>query len=67
MDIHVGDKILMKKPHPCGSKEFEVLRVGMDFKIRCTKCSRELMIARLKCEKNIKKVIPKEENGADNV
>ncbi len=61
MDIQVGDKISMKKPHPCGSKEFEVLRIGMDFKIRCVKCSHELMISRHKCEKNIKKVI-KEEN-----
>lgn len=61
MDIKVGDKILMKKQHPCGSKEFEVLRVGMDFKIRCTACGREVMVPRLKCEKNIKKIIPKEE------
>ncbi len=57
MDVKVGDIIVMKKPHPCGSKEFKVLRVGMDFKISCTNCSRELMIPRLKCEKNIKKII----------
>ena len=36
MEVHVGDLLLMKKPHPCGGSTFEVLRVGMDFKIRCT-------------------------------
>lgn len=57
MDIKVGDILRMKKSHPCGSYEFLTLRVGMDFKIRCTGCGREVMIPRLKCEKNIKKVI----------
>ncbi len=57
MDIKVNDVILMKKPHPCGGKEFDVLRIGMDFKIRCKKCGREVMVPRLKCEKNIKKVV----------
>ena len=35
MDVRPGDKLMMKKQHPCGSKEFLVLRAGMDFKIRC--------------------------------
>ena len=47
----------MKKPHPCGSKEFTLLRIGMDFKIRCEGCGREVMAPRKKIEKNIKKVI----------
>jgi hypothetical protein len=47
----------MKKPHPCGNNRFLVLRSGMDFKIRCTKCGHEVMVPRLKCEKNIKKII----------
>ncbi len=57
MDVRVGDKLLMKKPHPCGCKEFDVLRVGMDFKIKCAGCGHEIMLPRLKCEKNIKKII----------
>ena len=63
MDVRVGDVLRMKKPHPCGSQEFTVLRrVGMDFKIRCNGCGREVMLPRLKCEKNIKKVLrPQEE------
>lgn len=57
MDIQVGDKIQTKKPHPCGANSFDVLRVGMDFKIRCTGCGREVMLPRTKIEKNIKKVV----------
>lgn len=54
MDISVGDKIEMKKQHPCGGKIFTVLRAGMDFKLRCDKCGREVMVKRSKAEKNIK-------------
>ena len=57
MDIKVNDKIITKKEHPCGNNEFTVLRVGMDFKIHCTKCGREVMVPRSKIEKNIKKII----------
>ena len=56
MDVRVGDVLRMKKPHPCGSLEFTVLRVGMDFKIRCNGCGREVMIARSKAEKNIRQI-----------
>ena len=57
MDVRPGDILQMKKQHPCGGKEFLVLRAGMDFKIRCTQCGHEVMVPRLKCEKNIKKII----------
>jgi hypothetical protein len=57
MNVNVGDRIIMKKPHPCGSKEFEVLRIGADFKIKCTGCGHEVMVARSKVEKNIKQII----------
>ena len=43
MDIAVGDTILTRKKHPCGASSFEVLRVGMDFKIRCTGCGLSLI------------------------
>ena len=56
MDIAVGDTIQTRKKHPCGASS-EVLRVGMDFKIRCTGCGREVMLPRAKIEKNIKKVL----------
>ena len=57
MDGRVGDKLQMKKPHPCGTNVFEVLRIGADFKIRCTGCGREVMVPRHKCEKNIRKIV----------
>ena len=57
MDVQVGDTIVTTKAHPCGASSFEVLRVGMDFKIRCTGCGREVMIPRAKIEKNIKKIL----------
>ncbi|MBC8532702.1 DUF951 domain-containing protein [Yeguia hominis] len=57
MDVRPGDLLQMKKEHPCGSKTFLVLRAGMDFKIRCTGCGHEVMLPRLKCEKNIRKII----------
>lgn len=57
MDIRVNDILEMKKEHPCGSKQFLVLRAGMDFRVRCTKCDREVMVPRVKIEKNIKKVL----------
>lgn len=56
MDIRVGDRLEMKKEHPCGNRTFEVLRIGMDFRLRCTGCGHELMIPRHKAEKNIRKV-----------
>lgn len=57
MDIQVGDKLIMKKTHPCGNKEFTVLRVGMDFKLKCLGCGHEIMIPRQKAEKGIVKII----------
>ena len=57
MSVQVGERAEMKKPHPCGGKTFEILRVGMDFKIRCLTCGREVMAPRKKIEKNIRKII----------
>lgn len=62
MDVRVNDILEMKKPHPCGEKKFLVLRAGMDFRIRCIKCEREVMAPRAKIEKNIKKIIRENEN-----
>ncbi len=56
MDIKVGDIITVKKQHPCGSNTFEVLRIGMDFKIKCEGCGREIMLPRQKVEKSIRKI-----------
>jgi hypothetical protein len=56
MDVRVGDILTMKKKHPCGSDRWLVLRIGADFKMRCTGCGHEIMSARSKIEKNIRKI-----------
>ena len=58
MDIQPSDILEMKKEHPCGSRRWSVLRVGMDFRLRCEGCGREVMLPRKKAEKAIKKWIP---------
>ena len=63
MDVRVGDVLELKKQHPCGSKLWTVLRVGMDFKLRCQGCGHELMLPRSKVEKSIKRLLrPTEES-----
>ena len=57
MDVRIGDILEMKKQHPCGEKRFLVLRSGMDFKLKCLCCGREVMVPRAKAEKNIKKIV----------
>ncbi len=57
LDLNVGDKVIMKKKHPCGGTEFEILRVGMDFKLKCLKCGRVVMTTREKAQKSVKCVL----------
>jgi len=57
VNINIGDKLQMKKKHPCGNDIFTVTRIGMDFKLVCDKCSHEIMIPRTKAEKALKKLI----------
>lgn len=57
MDVRLQDILVMKKNHPCGSREWLVLRTGMDFRLRCRGCGHEVMLPRSKAEKNIKQII----------
>ena len=50
--FEVGDIVKLKKPHPCGSQEWEILRVGADFRLKCLGCGRQIMIARKLVTKN---------------
>ena len=56
MDLQVGDVITLKKPHPCGSKEWEILRVGMDFRLKCIGCGHQVMMERKIVEKNVRDI-----------
>ena len=64
MDINIGDIITLKKQHPCGSKEWEVLRVGMDFRLKCMGCAHQIMIPRKQVEKSIRGIRQKEKRSS---
>ena len=53
----VGDIVELKKPHPCGSKQFKILRVGSEMRISCIGCSHDMTIDRIKLERAVKKFI----------
>ena len=61
----VGDTLELKKPHPCGTKTFRVLRTGSDVRIQCTGCGRDVTVERIKLEKSIRKIIPLEVGDAE--
>lgn len=52
----VGDVVKLKKPHPCGSSEWEILRVGADFRLKCTGCGHQIMVPRKLVEKNTREL-----------
>lgn len=54
MEYNIGDIVTTKKAHPCGSKEWEITRVGLDFKLKCKKCEHVIMLPREKALKMIK-------------
>ena len=62
MDLRLHDVLELKKEHPCGSKRWQVLRVGMDIKLKCLGCGHELMLPRSKAEKSIRKILKEEED-----
>ena len=60
MNLHLHDIVELKKAHPCGSTKWEILRVGMDIKLKCLGCGHELMLPRSKAEKRIRKILTEE-------
>ena len=62
MLLNVGDVIELRKTHPCGEKNFRILRVGSDIRIRCIGCLHELTLPRVKLEKMIRKITPAEKD-----
>lgn len=53
----VGDKIRLKKKHPCGSSQWEILRVGADFRLKCMGCLHQVMVPRKLVEKNLREIV----------
>jgi hypothetical protein len=69
--FQLGDVVQMKKAHPCGSNEMEVIRMGMDIRIRCVGCKHSVLVPRAKFESKLKKVLRSNpaaaEQGKDNL
>ena len=63
--VHVGDVVKMKKPHPCGSDEWQITRTGMDFGMNCCGCGHFVMLARGKFEKAAKAIVKSVERPAE--
>lgn len=63
MNYEVGDIVKLKKQHPCGSSEWEILRVGADFRLKCMGCGHQIMIARRLVEKNTRDLQKKLKNN----
>ena len=55
-----GTKVIMKKQHPCGANEWEIIRLGADIKIKCLNCNRTLFMPRIEFNKKVKKIISEE-------
>lgn len=66
MDIQAGDRLTLKKPHPCGSTDWEVLRTGADFRLKCAGCGHQIMSPRRQVEKKIRKILRRGEQEAQS-
>ncbi len=57
LEYHLGSHVIMKKEHPCGTNEWEIIRLGADIKLKCIHCGRSLFMPRIEFNKKLKKVI----------
>lgn len=56
MDLRIGDVVCLRKQHPCGGSEWEIVRIGADIGLRCLTCGRRVLVARSKIERRIRSV-----------
>ena len=62
-EYKLGSVVIMKKPHPCGTNKWEIIRIGTDIKIKCLECGRTIMLPRIEFNKKLKKVINDEKEN----
>lgn len=70
MDVSLGDVLRLRKPHPCGGDEWEVVRLGADLGLRCRRCQRRVLMPRADVERQVKKWIrsnPLSDNKIDSL
>jgi len=60
LQLNVGDVVRLRKPHPCGSTDWKIMRTGMDFRIQCMGCQHQAWITRVKLERQIKEILQQE-------
>ena len=65
-NYNIGTKVIMKKPHPCGTNEWEIIRIGADIKIKCLNCGRSIMLPRIEFNKKLKSIIEEEKHEEEN-
>lgn len=61
MKYELGSVVVMKKGHPCGANAWEIIRLGVDIKLKCVNCGRTIMMDRIEFERKLKKVVENEE------
>ena len=66
LKFKINDLIELKKPHPCGSRTFKILRLGSDIRVVCQGCGRDMVLDRIKLEKATKKILPRDTEGEAN-
>lgn len=66
ISFNLGDKVILRKPHACGSNEWEIIRTGADIKLKCTNCARIVMLDRIEFLRSVRKLIPCEASACGN-
>jgi hypothetical protein len=59
LHLELGDRLRLRKPHPCGSFDWEVVRLGADIGLRCEKCGRRVLLPRSEVERRTKQMLPR--------
>ncbi|HLH72572.1 MAG TPA: DUF951 domain-containing protein [Chloroflexota bacterium] len=67
VDFHLDDVVRLRKPHPCGSYEWRVVRLGADIGIRCLKCQHRVLLPRSELERRLKAFVSRGGTGAEPV
>ncbi|HEX7975227.1 MAG TPA: DUF951 domain-containing protein [Anaerolineales bacterium] len=62
-DLQLNDVVRLRKPHPCGSLDWKIVRLGADIGLECLQCGRRVLLPRRTLARRIKKILPKEEDG----
>ncbi len=65
VDFQIGDIVRLRKPHPCGSYDWEIVRLGADIGLKCQTCQHRVLLTRRELEKRLKTFIHRAEDPAD--